>query len=121
RVGISLLIGYWYYQIRLAPHPVLGAMAAGNCTIVKPSELAPATAELLDRTINAHFDPGYLQVVQRDAETTQQLLDQPLDYIFFTGSTRVGKIIMQAAAEQLTPVTLELGGKAPAIVHRSDD
>src|SRR5699024_6270579 len=119
--GISLVIGAWNYPIQLTLNPVLGSMAAGNCTIVKPSELAPATAELLDQTINAHFDSGYLQVVQGDAETTQQLLDQPLDYIFFTGSTRVGKIIMKAAAEQLTPVTLELGGKSPAIVDRSAD
>src|SRR5699024_12689019 len=76
--GISLVIGTWNYPIQLTLNPVLGSMAAGNCTIVKPSELAPATAELLDQTINAHFDPGYLQVVQGDAETTQQLLDQQI-------------------------------------------
>jgi len=119
--GVSLVIGAWNYPVQLTLNPVLGSMAAGNCTIVKPSELAPATAELLHQTINTHFDPGYLRVVQGDAQTTQQLLDQHLYYIFFTGSTRVGKIIKKAAAEQLTPVTLELGGKSPAIVDRSAD
>ncbi|GAA5523145.1 aldehyde dehydrogenase [Aliifodinibius salicampi] len=119
--GVSLVIGAWNYPIQLSLNPVLGSMVAGNCTIIKPSELAPNTSALLEEIINTHFDSGYLHVVQGDADTTQALLDEPLDYIFFTGSTRVGKIIMKAAAEQLTPVTLELGGKSPAIVDYAAD
>ena len=119
--GVSLVIGAWNYPVQLTLNPVIGSMAAGNCTIIKPSELASATASLLESLINNHFDPGYLHVVQGDADTTQSLLDEPLDYIFFTGSTRVGKIIMKSAAEQLTPVTLELGGKSPAIVDQTAD
>lgn len=119
--GVSLVIGAWNYPVQLSLNPVLGSMAAGNCTIIKPSELAPNTSALLEEIINTHFDSGYLHVVQGDADTTQALLDEPLDYIFFTGSTRVGKIIMKAAAEQLTPVTLELGGKSPAIVDYAAD
>jgi len=119
--GVSLVIGAWNYPVQLLLNPVLGSMAAGNCTIMKPSELAPNTSALLEEIINTHFDSGYLHVVQGDANATQALLDEPLDYIFFTGSTRVGKIIMKAAADQLTPVTLELGGKSPAIVDYAAD
>ena len=117
--GVSLVIGAWNYPLNLTIAPLLGSIAAGNCTIVKPSELAPQTSQLLAELINPEFDNGFLQVVEGDAETTQQLLNQPLDYIFFTGSKRVGKIIMKAAAEQLTPITLELGGKSPAIIDTS--
>lgn len=119
--GVSLVIGAWNYPLQLTLNPALGSMAAGNCTVLKPSEIAPHTSELLAELINPNFDPGYLHVVQGDAEVTQSLLDQPLDYIFFTGSTRVGKIIMKAAAEQLTPLTLELGGKSPAIIDETAD
>ena len=119
--GVSLVIGAWNYPVQLSLNPALGSMAAGNCTIIKPSEIASSTADLLGTVINSNFDSGYLKVVQGDADTTQALLDEPLDYIFFTGSTRVGKIIMKAAAEQLAPVTLELGGKSPAIVDHTAD
>jgi len=119
--GVALVIGAWNYPLHLSVNPVLGSMAAGNCTIIKPSELAEHTSELMAKIINKSFDPGYLHVVEGGAETTQSLLSQPLDYIFFTGSQRVGKIIMKAAAEQLTPVTLELGGKSPAIVDQTAD
>lgn len=119
--GISLVIGAWNYPLQLTLNPALGSMAAGNCTILKPSEIASHTAGLLASIINESFDAGYLHVVQGDAEVTQSLLDQPLDYIFFTGSANVGKIIMKKAAEQLTPLTLELGGKSPAIVDQSAD
>ncbi len=119
--GVSLVIGAWNYPILLSLSPVLGSMAAGNCSIIKPSEMAEHSSGLLKEIINSNFDPGYLKVIEGAAETTQELLDQPLDYIFFTGSTRVGKIIMKAAAEQLTPVTLELGGKSPAIVSADAD
>lgn len=119
--GVSLVIGAWNYPILLSLSPVLGSMAAGNCSIIKPSEIAEHSSGLLKEIINSNFDPGYLKVIEGAAETTQELLEQPLDYIFFTGSTGVGKIIMKAAAEQLTPVTLELGGKSPAIVSADAD
>lgn len=119
--GVSLVIGTWNYPLQLILNPALGSMAAGNCTILKPSEIVPNTSELLAQVINNTFDPGYLRVVQGDADTTKTLLAQPLDYIFFTGSKRVGKSIMKAAAEQLTPLTLELGGKSPAIVDSTAD
>lgn len=115
--GVSLVIGAWNYPILLSLSPVLGSMAAGNCTVIKPSEITERSSALLAEIVNSNFDEGYLKVIEGAAETTQELLDQPLDYIFFTGSTRVGKIIMQKAAKQLTPVTLELGGKSPAIVN----
>lgn len=119
--GVSLVIGAWNYPIQLSLNPVLGSIAAGNCTLIKPSELAAESSILLAKIINDNFNPGYLRVVEGGAETTQALLEQPLDYIFFTGSTRVGKIIMEAAAKQLTPVTLELGGKSPAIIDETAD
>ncbi|MGD8427367.1 MAG: aldehyde dehydrogenase [Balneolaceae bacterium] len=119
--GVSLVIGAWNYPLHLTLNPVLGSMAAGNCTIIKPSELASHTSSLIAEIINSNFDPGYLHVVEGGAEITQSILSEPLDYIFFTGSQRVGKIIMKAAAEQLTPVTLELGGKSPAIIDETAD
>jgi len=119
--GVSLIIGAWNYPIQLTIAPLLGSIAAGNCSILKPSELAPNSSSLLAGLINPNFDAGYLHVVEGDAEVTQSLLSQPLDHIFFTGSTRVGKIIMKAAAEQLTPVTLELGGKSPTIIDQTAD
>ncbi|MDZ7659937.1 aldehyde dehydrogenase [Fodinibius sp.] len=119
--GVALVIAPWNYPVQLALNPVLGAIAAGNTVILKPSENAPHTSELLAKLINSNFDPGFFKVVEGDAETTQALLSEPLDYIFFTGSTHVGKIIMKSAAEQLTPLTLELGGKSPAIVDQSAD
>lgn len=119
--GVSLIIGAWNYPLLLSVNPLLGSMAAGNCSILKPSEMAPHSSALLAELLNENFDPRYLRVVEGDADTTQSLLNQPLDYIFFTGSSKVGKIIMQKAAEQLTPVTLELGGKSPAIIDRSAD
>lgn len=117
--GVSLVIGAWNYPLHLAINPALGSIAAGNCTIIKPSEITSHTSHLLAEIINDTFDPGFLTVVEGGAKTTQSLLAQPLDYIFFTGNPRVGKIVMKAAAEQLTPVTLELGGKSPAVVDRS--
>lgn len=119
--GVSLVIGAWNYPLQLVLNPALGSMAAGNCTMLKPSEIAPHTSELLAQLINNTFEPGYLRAVQGDAEVTQSLLAQPLDYVFFTGSKRVGKTVMKAAAEQLTPLTLELGGKSPAIIDSTAD
>ena len=119
--GVVLVIGAWNYPVQLTLNPVAGAMAAGNCVIAKPSEMAPNSSALMANLINKNFDPVYLHVVEGGAEISQKLIDAPPDYIFFTGSTRVGKLIMKSAAEHLTPLTLELGGKSPAIVDETAD
>lgn len=115
--GVTLIIGPWNYPIQLTLTPLIGAIAAGNCAIVKPSELTPHTAEVLNNMISTAFPADYITIVEGDAEVTQSLLAMKFDYIFFTGSVPVGKIVMEAAAKHLTPVTLELGGKSPCIVH----
>ncbi|MFD1850560.1 aldehyde dehydrogenase [Oceanobacillus bengalensis] len=114
--GVTLIISPWNYPLQLAIGPAIGAIAAGNCVIVKPSEHAAATSTLLAEMIADYFDQSYFSVIEGEQEVTQALLKQRFDYIFFTGSTNVGKIVMRAASEYLTPVTLELGGKSPAIV-----
>ncbi|AKD05892.1 aldehyde dehydrogenase [Pontibacter korlensis] len=119
--GVALIIGPWNYPFQLLLNPLIGAMAAGNCAIVKPSELTPTTSAVVAKMIQEHFNDAYIATVQGGVETTQHLLKQRFDYIFFTGSTQVGKIVMKAAAEHLTPVTLELGGKSPAIVAEDAD
>jgi aldehyde dehydrogenase (NAD+) len=119
--GCALVIAPWNYPFQLAVSPLIGALAAGNCAVVKPSEAAPHTSRLIADMIGNEFDPGYLAAVEGGSEETKTLLDQRFDYIFFTGGTRVGKIVMAAAARHLTPVTLELGGKNPCIVDASAD
>jgi len=119
--GVTLIIGAWNYPVHLVLMPLIGAISGGNTAIVKPSELAPATSALLRKIISDSFDPDYITVVEGGIEVNQELLAQPFDKIFFTGSTRVGKIVMEAAAKHLTPVTLELGGKSPAVVHHDAD
>ncbi|SFG06100.1 aldehyde dehydrogenase [Pontibacter chinhatensis] len=119
--GITLIIAPWNYPFQLLLAPLIGAMAAGNCAIVKPSELTPNTSAVVARMLRAHFNEAYVAAVEGGVSTTQHLLQQRFDYIFFTGSTKVGKIVMRAAAEHLTPVTLELGGKSPAIVTEDAD
>ena len=116
--GVSLIISPWNYPFQLCMMPLTGAIAAGNCAILKPSELAPSTSSLLENIINANFPKEYIHVVSGGAEETQGLLNQKFDFIFFTGSTRVGKIVAESAARSLTPVTLELGGKSPCIVEK---
>ncbi len=115
-LGIVLIIGAWNYPFQLMIAPLVGAIAAGNCAILKPSELAVNTSQVLSNIINKTFAPNFIHVIEGGKETTQQLLSQKFDHIFFTGSTEVGKIVMTEAAKQLTPVTLELGGKTPCIV-----
>jgi len=115
--GVVLIIAPWNYPFQLAVLPMLGAIAAGNCVIVKPSELTPHTSQVIKNLISDTFEEEHIAVVEGGVEVTQQLLQQKLDYIFFTGSIPVGKIVMQAAAKHLTPVTLELGGKSPCIIH----
>ncbi|ALI99388.1 aldehyde dehydrogenase [Rufibacter tibetensis] len=117
--GVSLVIGAWNYPFQLTLSPMLGAIAAGCCAILKPSELTPATSQLTARLIQEHFPPEYLTVVQGGPEVSQALLELPFDKIFFTGSVPVGKIVAQAAAKQLIPVTLELGGKSPCLIDET--
>ncbi|MDB9312190.1 aldehyde dehydrogenase [Spirulina sp. CS-785/01] len=116
-LGVVLIIGPWNYPFQLMIAPLIGAIAAGNCAILKPSELAPATAKIVSQIIEKCFISDYITVVEGDKDTTQELLAQKFDHIFFTGGTKIGQIIMEAAAKQLTPVTLELGGKSPCIVE----
>lgn len=119
--GVTLIISPWNYPLQLALAPVIGAIAAGNTVIIKPSEFAQATSSLLKAMITAHFDTDYMAVVEGEKDVSQALLDEPFDYIFFTGSSHVGKIVMREASNHLTPVTLELGGKSPAIVDHDAD
>jgi len=116
--GISLIISPWNYPLHLTMLPLIGSIAAGNCTIIKPSEYAPHTAAIISEIIERHFDSHYVAVIEGDAQTSKDLLKNRFDYIFFTGSQTVGKIVMSAAAKNLTPVTLELGGKNPCIVDQ---
>lgn len=120
-LGVALVIGAWNYPVQLALTPLVAALAAGNTAILKPSELAAATSRTLGELINSRFAPGYLHVAEGGVAETTALLEQRFDTIFFTGSTKVGRIVAQAAARHLTPVTLELGGKSPAIVTADCD
>ncbi|MDH6097456.1 aldehyde dehydrogenase [Anabaenopsis sp. FSS-46] len=115
-LGVVLIIGPWNYPLQLIISPLVGAIAAGNCAIIKPSEIAPHTSNLLAEIIGKYFPSEYIAVVEGGIETSEKLLAEKFDHIFFTGGTKVGKIIMAAAAKHLTPVTLELGGKSPCIV-----
>ncbi|STY29977.1 aldehyde dehydrogenase [Legionella wadsworthii] len=119
--GTTLIIGAWNYPYQLTLSPLVAAMAAGNTCIIKPSELPKNTSSVLAQIINQNFDPAYLYVAEGGAEITQELLGFRFDKIFFTGSTAVGKIVAKAAAEHLTPVTLELGGKSPCLVFADAD
>lgn len=120
-LGVVLIIGAWNYPIQLLLSPLVAALAAGNCAVVKPSELAPATASELARLLPDYLDSAAVQVVTGGADVAQQLLSERFDHIMYTGGGRVGKIVMKAAAEYLTPVTLELGGKSPAVVLADAD
>ena len=120
-LGCVLIIGPWNYPFHLAIQPLVSALAAGNTAILKPSEHAPATAALISTLIAEAFPPEIVQVVQGDGSTAQALLAERFDHIFFTGGERIGKVVMAAAAQHLTPVTLELGGKSPAVVLSDAD
>ncbi|EFX71031.1 hypothetical protein DAPPUDRAFT_60686 [Daphnia pulex] len=119
--GVVLVIGSWNYPVQLSLIPVSGAIAAGNCVIIKPSEIAPASSKLLEELIPRYLDPECFQVVTGGPSDVQELLKQKFDYIFFTGSTNIGKTVREAANKHLTPVTLELGGKSPVYVDESVD
>ncbi len=120
-LGVALIIGPWNYPFQLMISPLVGAIAAGNCAILKPSELAPATSRVLAKLVAETFDPAHVALVEGGVETAQALLAERFDHVFFTGGERVGKVVMQAAAQHLTPVTLELGGKSPCIVTPDAD
>ncbi|ABX81927.1 aldehyde dehydrogenase family protein [Acholeplasma laidlawii] len=117
--GVILIIGPYNYPFQLILEPLIGAIAAGNTASIKPSEYASHTEQLLQTLINDHFEPSYLHVITGDHKITENLLENKFDHIFFTGSTRVGKLIYEQASKHLTPVTLELGGKSPTIVDQS--
>lgn len=120
-LGSVLIIGPWNYPFQLVISPLIGAIAAGNCAIIKPSEIAPATSRVVADLIGDIYPPEFVAVQEGGVEVAQSLLSQKFDHIFYTGGTRVGQIVMEAAAKQLTPVTLELGGKSPCIVDKNVD
>ncbi len=117
--GTVLIIAPWNYPYQLALAPLIGAVAAGNTVVLKPSELTPNTSALLSKIIKHVFPPEFVTVIEGGVDTSTQLLNQVWDYIFFTGSVGVGKIVAKAAAPNLTPITLELGGKNPCIIDKS--
>lgn len=117
--GSVLIIGPFNYPFQLVMEPLIGAIIGGNCAIVKPSESAVHTAEVVKKIITEAFPREYIRVVEGEREETSRLIHAPFDYIFFTGSVSVGKVVMKAAAERLTPLTLELGGKSPVIVDQT--
>lgn len=119
--GVVLIIAPWNFPAQLTLVPLVDAIAAGCCAILKPSELTPKTSKVLGDLVSAVFAPEHVAVVQGGVDESQRLLALPFDHIFFTGSTRVGRLVYQAAAQTLTPVTLELGGKCPAIVAADCD
>ena len=118
-LGVILIIAPWNYPLMLALSPLIGALAAGNTAVVKPSELAPATSALLARTLAEALDPRAVTVIEGAVPETTALLEEQFDHIFYTGSGRIGRIVARAAAEHLTPITLELGGKSPVYVDNS--
>ncbi|MDQ7234768.1 aldehyde dehydrogenase [Bacillus pacificus] len=116
--GVTLIIAPWNYPFQLAIAPLVGALAAGNTIVLKPSELTPNVSKVITGMLEELFQEELVAVVEGGVEESTALLKEPFDYIFFTGSVGVGKVVMEAAAKQLTPLTLELGGKSPCIVHK---
>lgn len=117
--GVCLIIGAWNYPYQLSLCPAIAAIAAGNCVILKPSEVAPNTMKVMVNLINKHFNDDFFYAYEGGVEETTELLKHRFDKIFFTGSPKVGQIVYESAARHLTPVTLELGGKSPAIISSS--
>lgn len=120
-LGVVLIVGPWNYPFQLVLAPLVGAIAAGNCAIIKPSEMASATATLVNEMITNAFPRNFVASLTGGIEVSQMLLKQKFDHIFFTGGTEIGRIVAKAAAENLVPVTLELGGKSPCIVDKDTD
>ena len=119
--GVALVIAPWNYPIQLLVSPMVGALAAGNCVVAKPSEVSASTSAELARLVPKYVDTDAVAIVEGGVKETQALLAEHFDYIFYTGNGRVGRIVMEAAAQHLTPVTLELGGKSPVIVDETAD
>ncbi|HQD12315.1 MAG TPA: aldehyde dehydrogenase family protein, partial [Chitinophagales bacterium] len=117
--GVTYVVAPWNYPFQLAIAPAIGALAAGNTCIIRPSRMSENTARVMERIINSNFDESYLKVVLSDIRQSNELLEQKFDYIFFTGSPDVGRQIYAAASKHLTPVTLELGGKSPCFVDET--
>mgnify|MGYP000423295333 CR=1 FL=1 len=120
-LGVVLIIAPWNYPFQLMMAPLVGAIAAGNCAVLKPSEVAPATSALFAKFIPRYVDPDCFPVVEGAVKETTELLNEQFDHIFYTGNGSVGRIVMTAAAKHLTPVTLELGGKSPVVVAPDAD
>jgi len=120
-LGVVLIMGAWNYPFQLTLGPFIAAVAAGNCAVLKPSEIAPHTSALIARLVPQYLDRDCVKVFEGGIGPTTQLLTEQFDHIFYTGSGNVGRIIMEAAAKHLTPVTLELGGKSPTIIDRDAD
>lgn len=119
--GICLIMSPWNYPFQLTMSPLIGSIIGGNCSVLKPSEISPNVSKVISEIINENFNNNYIAVIEGDLNVNQYLLKEKFDYIFFTGSPRVGKIVMQSASENLIPCTLELGGKSPCIVDKSVD
>jgi len=119
--GVALIIGPWNFPVQLMLVPLVGAIAAGNCAVLKPSLAASSTSHVIAKIISENFAPAYVSVLEGGAETAQALLAERFDYVFFTGGVASGRLVMAAAAKHLTPVTLELGGKNPCIVDADCD
>ena len=117
--GVVLIMAPWNYPVQLCLMPLVGAISAGNCAVVKPSAYAPESSRVISKLIESAFPTGFVTAVEGGRDANKALLDEPFDYIFFTGSVAVGKAVMEAAAKRLTPVTLELGGKSPIIVDET--
>ncbi len=117
--GVTLVMSPWNYPFMLSLEPVVGAIAAGNCVVVKPSAYAPAAADVIEKVIGACFSPHFVAVVKGGRAENTALLEQKFDFIFFTGSVKVGRLVMEKASRYLTPVCLELGGKSPCIVDKT--
>ena len=120
-LGVVLIIAPWNYPVQLLFSPLVGALAAGNCAVLKPSELTAHTSKVLAKCVPRYLDPDCIALVEGAVAETTALLEQRFDHIFYTGNGRVGRVVMEAAAKHLTPVTLELGGKSPCIIDRSVD
>ena len=120
-IGVVLVIAPWNYPLQLLLSPAVAAFAGGNVMVLKPSELAPATSAAVAELVPRYLDPDAVQVIEGGVPVTTELLSHPWDHILFTGSTRIGRVVMEAAAKHLTPVTLELGGKSPTIIAADAD
>ena len=119
--GVALIMSPWNYPFQLCIEPLVGAIAAGNCAIIKPSAYTPNTSSVIARMISSCFQDKYITVIEGGREQNTELLKQKFDYIFFTGSVAVGRLVMESASRNLTPVSLELGGKSPCIVDQTAD